>query len=222
VFATGLHSLRPVPYFHRSTETELARLFTAELIVGAAGTTMRPAVVKTGVGGDVMTDYERKVVGAAATAALDAHAAIAVHVEEGGGRDAVDLLLERGVAPHRILVAHVDSTSDTTYHRELAEAGVMLGFDRFGNTRYQSDDVRMANLLALVDAGHTNQLLISQDYPVVLLGREGIRRDADPSLAEWTPTHLVERVLPRLRDIGLSLATERQLTHANPGLWLVG
>jgi predicted metal-dependent phosphotriesterase family hydrolase len=47
--------------------------------------------------------------------------------------------------PTRIVIAHAGDSTDLDYLRHLADAGAMLGFDRF-NTPFSSDDARVSSM----------------------------------------------------------------------------
>ena len=48
-------------------------------------------------------------------------------------------------------------------HRELAAAGAYVAFDTVGKESYQSDRMRLRLLLALLEAGHADRVLLSCD-----------------------------------------------------------
>jgi phosphotriesterase-related protein len=222
VFATGLYSVRSVPYFARRSDQEIADLFIHELRNGVAGTGVRPGVIKVALSGTPMTDYESKIVTAAGFAHLDTGAPIAIHVEKRGGLDALKRLTGLGVPGDKVLIAHADSTADLDYHLEIVENhNAYLGFDRFGYEFSQRDSVRIALTLALISLGHADRILLSQDNPVVYIGRDSRQWKDIPETRNWSLTHLVQKILPDLRERGINYEVIQLMTVSNPARFLV-
>ena len=68
-------------------------------------------------------------------------------------------------------------------HRELAAAGAYVAFDTVGKESYQSDDERLRLLLALLEAGHADRVLLSCD-----ISRHGyLRQRGRPGLRASLP-----------------------------------
>lgn len=77
----------------------------------------------------------------------------------------------------------------------------LVGFDQFGLEFFAPDEVRIKNLIEVVRAGYRDQLLISHDHAICLLGRAAAIFE---SLAPQSKlTHIFERIIPRLIELGL-------------------
>ena len=219
-----LHEFHP-PYLAEASVDELADRMLADLSVGAAGTDIRSGFI-----GEIGTGWpvhpaEQRVLQAAAKAQQTSGAAIQVHPGRHGSAplECVRLLADAGADLHRVAVSHLDRTLTTLPElTKIAESGCYLEFDMFGqeSTYYPygwfdvpNDAGRVDLLAALVDAGHRDRLLISQDLGYrTLLPRWG-----GPGYA-----HILREVIPLMRRHGFSPADIQALTRVNPARWLCG
>jgi phosphotriesterase-related protein len=82
------------------------------------------------------------------------------------GQDALlqlSILEDAGADPGRVVIGHLDCLDDVSVHSEIARRGAFVGFDRIGICRYQSDERRIDMLIALLDAGYQDRILLSSD-----------------------------------------------------------
>jgi phosphotriesterase-related protein len=115
-------------------------------------------------------------------------------------------------------MCHIDRTiADVKAVIDLARTGMWLEYDLFGlETSYYpyqpafdmpNDGGRMAHVLALMEAGHGGQILLSHDiaykHCLVAYGGYGYH-------------HLLVNVVPRLRAKGVDDAGLRRLLVENP------
>ncbi|WP_062318363.1 phosphotriesterase family protein [Demequina maris] len=224
VAATGWYATHALPpYFGThgpgrllAGADPLEELFVRDLEEGIAGTGVRAAVVK--VVSDVagLTPDVTRVFSAAAAAHRRTGAPIMTHSHAAshGGVPQQDLLAAHGVALDRVVIGHCGDTDDLDYLRRLADRGSYLGFDRFGMEHVQSDEVRIATLLALLELGYAERIVLSHDAAV-------FSRVTPPSwrarvTPRWRMDHLPTTVLPRLSDAGVDDATLATLMVANP------
>lgn len=200
----------------------LLRLFLADLREGIAGTDLRAAVIKICSDRAGITDDVAQVFTAAAAAHRITGAPITTHSDPSshGGLNQQQLLGELGVDLTRVVIGHSGDSTDLGYLRELAQSGSYLGFDRFGMSHTGSDEDRIRMLLALLELGFEDQLLLSHDAAV-------FSRITPPSwravhAPRWRMDHLHRRILPRLRAEGLDDALEHRLLVDNPRRMLTG
>lgn len=114
-----------------------------------------------------------------------------------------------------VVVAHAGDSADLDGLRALADTGCVLGYDRYGMTPFAPDEQRNATLAALARAGHTAQLLVSQDHPVHIDYLTSEQRER--TYPGWSYVHLFERVLPMLlKEPGIDDATVHTLLVDNP------
>ena len=221
VAATGFHRQAHYPDGHwvrREPVDELRALVTADLTSGIdvndwcgpreRPTDVRAGVVKVGTGYWHASPLERKLIEASASAAVACGAPVCAHSEHGTfALELVGLLLDNGVAPDAIVVAHLDRNPDPGLHRAVAEAGVFLQYDGPGRAKYHPDSTILALIEAVAEAGHGDQLLLGGDTP---RRSHLVSAGGGPGMAYPFATFL-----PRVRrELGDAIAD--RITVANP------
>lgn len=182
---------------------------------GMDGTGIRPGVIgEVGSHGDVPSEPEARSLRAAARAAHATGLSVATHAQLGrGGLAQLDLLTREGLPPHRVSVGHQDLLDDPAVHRELAAEGAYVAFDTVGKDSYQSDRTRLRLLLALLEAGHADRILLSCD-----ISRHGyLRTEGGQGYG-----HLFRSFLPAARAAGVDDDLIDLLTRRNPLRFLTG
>lgn len=194
---------------------ELTEELLREIREGISGTGVRPGVVgEAGSHGEVPSAQEVLTLTAAAQAAGSAGLSLATHAQLGrGGPAQLELLTGAGLEPHRVSIGHQDLLDDAGVHRELAAEGAYVAFDTVGKENYRSDEVRLRLLLALLEAGHAERVLLSCD-----ISRYGYLT----SEGGGGYGHLFRSFLPRLRAAGADDALIDLLTRRNPLRFLTG
>jgi phosphotriesterase-related protein len=188
-------------------------------------------VVKVATSAHSFSAYEHKLLLAAGRAAARVGCPVLTHTDEAhGGLEQIAALTAAGVAPHRILVGHSDGRADHDYHRGLADRGAYVGFDRFGIETIIKDAERIESVLRMIQAGYVRSLCLSHDAACgAWLGRPSFdgKSVVHPDvlahvLPQWEPTHLFKRILPQLRERGLSEADVHTLLVENPRRYFEG
>jgi len=201
----------------------MAELFIRELTEGVVGTGIRAGIIKVGTGHGTLTDYEKAVFEAAAKASLATGAPITTHTDEGRyGDDQQAFLTGHGVPAHRIVIGHSCGTSDSSYHEVIARNGSYLGFDRFGIDMLHPDTERVASLARLVKAGFGRQIVVSHDSVWCWNGMPFPPAIQEQMEKTWNPTHFIKRIVPQLRDAGVSDAQIDALLLDNPRRYFAG
>lgn len=152
----------------------------------------RAGAIKAGASYHRITPSEERRLRAAAIGSRRTGAAILVHCEVGtAAHDIVDLLAAEGVAPDRVILAHLDRNPDPGLHVEVAARGVRLEYDTVGRIKYRPDSVLLDLIASMVDAGHRERLMLGLD-----LGRRDYLRayGGGPGMR-----YLMETFVPRLR-----------------------
>lgn len=207
IAATGYHRDAHYPPGHwvldESVE-QLAERILDDLREGMTGDAARAGVIKAGASYQHITQFEERRLTAAAIGSRETGAPILVHTEIGTcGHQIIDLLTREGIAPERIILAHLDRNPDVELHRELADRGVWLEYDTPGRIKYRPD----SQLLELIEAGPHGQVMLGLD-----LGRRDYFRayGGGPGLG-----YLMHTFVPRLRKrLGEQVA--HQILVANP------
>jgi phosphotriesterase-related protein len=138
----------------------------------------------------------------------------------------IEILLEEGVAPEKIQIAHCGDSPDPDYVESILDKGVYAGLDRYGIEMYQPLEQRNVVAAELLRRGHAERLFIGQDFCATLdwFPPETIEAlQAQGAVKDWSMHLIFDAVLPVLREDGvLDEATERTLFVENPVRWLTG
>ena len=165
-----------------------------------------------------MSAIERKVFRAVGKAHLRTNLPIFTHNAYGTGpnvpKDAgltqLDAFESAGVAPGRVAIGHSCCLDDPAADviKRIAARGASVGFDRVTGGLVP-DDKKVAMILAFLDAGHADRLLLSADYNFT--ARSAARPGYGTTLTMF---------VPKLRAAGVSDATIRRITIDNPRRFL--
>ena len=165
-----------------------------------------------------MSPIERKVFRAVGKAHLRANLPIFTHNAYGTGpnvpRDAglrqLDALESVGVRPQRIAIGHTCCLDDPAAGviKDLGKRGAFVGFDRVTGGAV-TDEKKVRMILAFLDAGYADNLLLSSDYNFT--ARSAARPGYGSTLTVF---------VPKLRQAGVSDETIRRVTVENPRRFL--
>ncbi|MCU4802631.1 esterase [Halobacteria archaeon HArc-gm2] len=212
VVPTGIYQEPSIPQWAReASEDELAAWMVEELTDGVDDTGVRAAWIKVSTDDDDPTglsDDEAKILRAAARAGAETGAVVGSHTLHGDVvHQQLDVLEEAGHDAERFIWIHAQA-DDERYHREVAERGAFVEYDWIGGDD-QDDAEYVARIETMIDAGYTDNLLLSQD--------RGWYDPSEPGGGEQKPyTYLVDEFLPKLRDAEIDEETIRRITHDNP------
>lgn len=192
---------------------ELADLWVKDIIEGMDGTDIKAGFIKMAVSDEGISALEAKNLHAAVIAAQHTGAAIACHTI--GGQlafDVLDLLARFGMDLKRFIWTHAQSESDTSYHLKAAQRGAIISIDAIGSG-WAPDDAMLMATANLIDAGFSDQILLSHDAGWY-----------DPSQPDGHPlpdgirgyTALFDTFLPQLRSSGINEETITKITVKNP------
>ncbi len=227
--ATGLNVVMGAGYYvaashppdmPRRTVDDLAQEIVRDVTVGVGDTGIRAGLI-----GEIgctwpWTDDEKKVLRAAIVAQRQTGAPLMVHPgrHPRAPMDIAELVQKEGGDLRGTIMCHICRTiADVRAVVDLARTGIWLEYDLFGleNSYYPynpsfdmpNDGGRMAHVLALLEAGHQDQVLMSHDiaYKTSLVKYGG-----------YGYHHLLVNVVPRLRAKGVDDAGLRRLLVDNP------
>jgi 5-phospho-D-xylono-1,4-lactonase len=202
-------------WLHAVAEDDMVRDTVRDVAVGIDGTGIRAGIIKAGSEYNAFNDAARKLFRVAARAHAETGAPIVTHTSGGTmGLEQAGFLVERGVAPHRIALSHMDRSVDADHHAQVAETGVYLGYDCFGKAKYAPDAALVALIRTMLDRGHGHRILIGND-----LGRPSYWRayGGGPGL-----DYVLTRFVPKLRTAGFTRSEIDQLLVDNPRRFLGG
>ena len=221
VVATGCYTYDSVPfYFHyrgpalsdalgADVPDPMVDMFVSDIETGIAGTGVRAGMLKYAVDHQGLTPGVERVMRAVAAAHRATGTPITVHTHPGSrtGLEVQRILCgEEGVAPGRIVLGHSGDTADADHLTELAEAGFVLGMDRFGINLGTSFEARCDIVVELCRRGLAERMVLSHDAACYI---DWIDPNVLPFMPQWHYLHIEQDVLPYLRDHGV---TEEQVT----------
>jgi len=172
IFAcTGFHRRQyypgNAPLFTRSS-TEVFDHFTRELDSSLEECSDVPVPVRAGylkiAAADSFDETPTHLLEAAAAAAVETGALLAVHTERGAAaEDLLAALLKLKVDPDRVMLCHMDKRPDAGLHLELARSGVLLEYDTFHTPKYNPDDNVWPLLQSMLEENYAGSIAIGTD-----------------------------------------------------------
>lgn len=203
----------PESFIERRSTNALADEIVREFHEGVGTTGIRPGVI-----GEIGTDkswvnaQEERVFRAVARAARSTGMGIMAHAMRSRvGLAELEVLLDEGVDPSRVVIGHVDLCPHLDYHLAMLELGACIEYDFLGQHSGVMQDAvepRLLGLLVeLLARGYAKQILLSHDFGIPFnlhaCGGNGY-------------VYLQEVFLPRLRALGVGQDTIDQMTVLNP------
>ncbi len=219
VVATGCYTFEDVPFFFRArgpalnaalgTEVPdpMVDLFVRDITEGITGTGVRTAFLKCAIDAPGLTGGLERVMRAVARAHGQTGVPITVHTHprRHTGLLAKEVLVQEGVDPGRVVLGHSGDTKDADHLCELADAGFLLGMDRFGINLDTTFEARADVVVEMCRRGYAERMVLSQDASCYI---DWVEPEVMALLPQWRYTHIHEEVLPYLREHGV---TEEQI-----------
>ncbi len=152
-------------WFDSHSVDAIAELMVRDIEHGVGETNVRAGIIGE-IGSDkwYVSAAEERSFRAAARAQARTGVTITTHAARWPvGRQQLEILLQEGADPHRIIIGHCDSNPDLEYHQELARQGCFVEFDTIrGTTEYDTE--RVADyVVSLIRAGFGRHVLLSHD-----------------------------------------------------------
>ena len=226
IAATGNHLAVPRPFGELSPDV-IASLFVKEIEEGIEGTGIKAGIIKVASDRGGVTQPQEVVLRAAARAHHRTGTPISTHTwsPDRIGEQQVKVLQEEGVDLNRVYIGHSNDDTDMDYLLGLLEKGVWLGLDRYPGGRVAGTpnwEQRTEIVKRLIDAGHAPRIMLSHDYSVPK-ARHGAqvqeeRRRANPNGFNF----IARKVLPRLRELGVTEGYIDQIMKENPRRFFEG
>ncbi|WP_432182602.1 phosphotriesterase family protein [Streptomyces sp. NBC_00063] len=216
VVATGCYTYGEVPFFfhHRGpalneaagTEVPdpMVDMFVGDIEDGIAGTGVKAGLLKCAIDQQGLTPGVERVMRAVAKAHLRTGTPITVHTHPGAhtGAEVKRVLCdEEGVDPGRVVLGHSGDTTDVDHLSELAEAGFVLGMDRFGINLETTFEARAETVVEMCRRGYADRMVLSQDASCYI---DWIDPAVMPLLPQWHYLHIADEVLPYLERRGVT------------------
>jgi phosphotriesterase-related protein len=225
---TGIYTYDHLPTGLLTRDADaIADLFVHDIEQGIQGTEIKAAFIKCAADEPGITENVEKVHRAAARASVRTGAPIMAHsrpLSDTAPRQ-IDIFEEEGADLSRVQIAHCGDSADPDYIESLLDRGVYAGLDRFGLEMYLPFDQRIATASALLERGRAERLFISADYCATIdwFSPETEQAMLDAGMAvDWSMNIVHDKVLPALREGGMTAEQERTMLVENPVRWLTG
>lgn len=204
IVSTGFYKEPFLPkYIYEMEEKDIIKLLLKEILEGIDDTEIKAHVIgEIGTSKDKITPIESKILKIAAKTHLETGKPISTHTTLGTmALEQISLLKEYGVDLSKVVIGHLDLKCDLDYHLKIADTGCFMAFDTIGKINYQSDEERIKHIKELVNRGHLNQIVLSQDMTRKshLKVNNGIGY-----------SYLLDNFIPKLMDAGI---TQEQIDH---------
>lgn len=221
VVATGCYTYDDVPFFFHyrgpalneiagaEVPDPMVDLFVGDIEDGIAGTGVRAGLLKCAIDTPGLTPGVERVMRAVAQAHQRTGTPVTVHTHPGSrtGLDVKRVLCdEGGVDPGRVVLGHSGDTTDVDHLCELADAGFVLGMDRFGINLDTTFEARADTVVEMCRRGYADRMVLSQDASCYI---DWIDPAVRAMLTQWHYLHIHDDVLPYLLEQGV---TEEQVT----------
>ncbi len=222
--ATGVYTYTEVPHYFTyrlGVPDPMVELFVRDIRDGIQGTGIKPAVLKCAIDEPGLTPGVERVLRAVASAHLETGTPIMVHTHPGSKSGDVvrRVLTEEGVAPAGVQLCHSGDSTDADHLAELADAGYLLGMDRFGVDLISPFEARVDIVAEMCRRGYASSMVLSQDASCHIDW-------GDPALLamlpNWNYLHVQRDVLPALRERGVAEADLNAMLIDNPRRWFEG
>ena len=217
IVATGIYTYDKVPFFFTYRDPALGALFgidrpdpmvemfVRDITEGVAGTSVRAGMLKCAIDADGLTPGVEWVMRAVAKAHHRTGTPVTVHTHP-GSQTALEvkrvLCDEEGVAPDRIVLGHSGDTTDADHLSQLADAGFVLGMDRFGINLETTFEARADTLIEMCRRGYAERMVLSHDAWCYF---DWAEQDlVDLFLPQWHYLHLHDDVFPYVLERGIT------------------
>lgn len=228
VACTGIYTYDHLPTFFVSRSPEqIADMFVADIEDGIQGTDIKAAFIKCAADEPGVTENVEKVHRAAAQASVRTGAPIMAHSRPASDTAPrqIEIFEEEGVDLSRVQIAHCGDSPDPDYVESLLAKGIYAGLDRYGIEMYLPYEQRQAVTTELLSRGHVERLFISADSCSTIdwFPPEVVEQLAESgAVKDWTIRIVPERVIPDLREAGVSEEQFETMLVRNPVAWLTG
>jgi phosphotriesterase-related protein len=227
VACTGIYTYDHLPHYFENRDIDvIADHFVEDIEGGIQGTDIKAAFLKCAADAAGVTEHVEKIHRAVARASLQTGAPIMAHSMPAvvTGPRQVEIFKQEGVDMAKVHIAHCGDSDDVSYIEGLIEEGVYVGLDRYGLEMYLPMDRRNATAATLLENGHVERLMISQDFCASIdwFPPEAAESfEASGAIRNWSMTLVFEEVVPELRERGaMDDAAFNTIFVENPRRWL--
>ncbi|WP_054853143.1 aryldialkylphosphatase [Vulcanisaeta distributa] len=218
IMGTGFYTYTELPFYFRNRGIDsLVDAFIHDITIGIQGTNTRAAFVKAVIDSPGLTSDVEMAIRAAARAHIKTGVPIITHsfVGNKSSLELIRIFREEGVDFSRTVIGHVGDTDDISYIEQiLRTGGAFVGLDRFGLDTYLPLEKRVKTTVELIRRGWVDQLLLSHDYcPTIDWYPPEVVKSTVP---DWSMTLIFEKVIPRLKNEGVTQEQIDKILMDNP------
>jgi len=224
IASTGLYGAAGLPLFFQlhgpgrvvEGPEPLIELFLRDIENGIGGTDVKAGMLKVMSGEEGITPDVARVMTAAAIAHQQTGVPITTHSHPAtrNGLQQQAFFRTHEVSLDRVIIGHSGDSEDLDYLCELMDNGSTIGMDRFGMEHVLDDRRRLRTVLELLGRGYVDRMVLSHDAAIYShVTPPSWRAQQSPN---WHMENLPRRVLPLLREAGVSQAEIDQMLVSNP------
>jgi phosphotriesterase-related protein len=228
---TGVNIIAGSGYYTQDTHPKEMKNWKAENIAenmindfvdGIDKTNIKPGIIGEIGTSKYILDQERENLIAAALTFKIFNVPVYIHTYPWGcaGVLAVDILIENGVDPCKIVLCHIDVKPDLEYIETLLKRGVYIEFDNFGKEFviepsergfaggvFIRDLERVQLISRLIRKGYANKILITNDIclKTMLCCYGG-----------WGYAHILQNIIPLMKSEGINADAIDKIIKDNP------
>lgn len=224
IVATGVYTFDELPFFFKNHGPGtvnggpeiLDHCFTTDIVDGIAGTGIRAGILKCVTDRKGLTPDIERLLRANARVHRATGVPISTHTDAATkrGLDQQLVFRQEGVDLSRVVIGHSGDSTDLSYLTALMDAGSYIGMDRFGLETVLGNDERIRTVASLVGLGYAGRMVLSHDTSCFSQNYDAGRREE--ALPDWTHDNLIGKIVPLLREAGVSDADLGQMLVANP------
>ena len=234
VVATGCYTYGDVPFFfhHRGpalgealgmdVPEPMVEMFVKDIREGIGETGVKAAFLKCAIDEKGLTTGVERIMRAVARTSLATGAPITVHTHPASESGLVVervMCDEEGVDPAKVVLGHSGDSADADHLSALAEAGFLLGMDRFGIHLGTTFEQRCDIVVELCRRGFAERMVLSHDAACYI---DWIDPNVLAFMPEWHYLHIHDDVLPYLREHGVTDDQIDQMLVGNPRRYFEG
>ncbi|WP_457317367.1 phosphotriesterase family protein [Sinomonas sp. RB5] len=230
VVATGFYTFKDLPTFFQTHgpgrmvegPDPLEEFFIRDIKEGIADTGVKAAMIKVATDEYGITPDVDRVMHAAATAHQETGATITTHThaEHFTGRDQQKYFQTHGVPLEHLVIGHCGDSTDINYLREIMDNGSTVGLDRFGMEQVLPDEQRIDTLVKLCELGYADRITLSHDAGFFSINTPPSWRAKNAP--NWHHANISDRILPAIRQRGVSEETIHQIMVTNAARVVTG
>lgn len=223
---TGIYTYDHLPTFFVTRDADqIADLYVHDIEEGIQGTDIKAAFIKCAADEPGVNENIEKLHRAAARSSVRTGTPIMAHSRPASDTATrqIEIFEEEGVEMAKVQIAHCGDTDDVDQIERILDKGVWVGLDRYGLDMYQPYENRQRTTLALLERGYADRMFLSADSCATIdwFPPEAIGQMIQAGMAvDWTIRIVPEKVIPELRERGMTEEQERTMMIANPVSWL--